>query len=54
VLPARAREVYRNLDQYLVLFTLVIFFIFAGPMIAIVNSLTNVFCRLVAGFSCLL
>jgi Zn-dependent protease len=53
VLPPRAREVYRNLDQYLVLFTLVIFFIFAGPVLAIVNSLTNVFCRLVAGFPCL-
>ena len=53
VLPLRAQIVYRNLDQYLVLFTLVIFFVFAGPMLAIVNGLTNAVCRLVAGFPCL-
>lgn len=53
VLPLRAQVVYRNLDQYLVLFTLVIFFVFAGPMLAIVNGLTNAVCRLVAGFPCL-
>ena len=53
VLPPRAQVVYRNLDQYLVLFTLVIFFVFAGPMLAIVNGLTNAVCRLVAGFPCL-
>ena len=53
VLPPRAQIVYRNLDQYLVLFTLVIFFVFAGPMLAIVNGLTNAVCRVVAGFPCL-
>jgi Zn-dependent protease len=53
VLPLRAQIVYRNLDQYLVLFTLVIFFVFAGPLLAIVNALTNAVCRLVAGFPCL-
>jgi Zn-dependent protease len=53
VLPPRAQVVYRNLDQYLVLFTLVIFFVFAGPMLAIVNGLTNAVCRVVAGFPCL-
>jgi Zn-dependent protease len=53
VLPLRAQIVYRNLDQYLVLFTLVIFFVFAGPMLAIVNGLTNAVCRVVAGFPCL-
>jgi Zn-dependent protease len=53
VLPPRAQIVYRNLDQYLVLFTLVIFFVFAGPMLAIVNGLTNALCRVVAGFPCL-
>jgi Zn-dependent protease len=52
-LPPRAAEVYRNLDQYLVLFTIVIFFVFAGPMLAIVDGLTNAVCRLVAGFPCL-
>src|SRR5918912_1160061 len=30
VMPPHAREVYRNLDQYLVLFVLVIFFLFGG------------------------
>ena len=39
VLPPRAQIVYRNLDQYLVLFTLVIFFVFAGPLLSIVNGL---------------
>ena len=52
-LPPRAQVVYRNLDQYLVLFTLVIFFVFAGPLLTIVNGLTNAVCRLVAGFPCL-
>jgi Zn-dependent protease len=52
VLPPRAAAVYRNLDQYLVLFTLVIFFVLAGPMLAIVNGLTNIVCRAVAGFDC--
>jgi Zn-dependent protease len=52
-LPPRAAEVYRNLDQYLVLFTLVIFFLLAGPVLAIVNGLTNAVCRIVAGFPCL-
>jgi Zn-dependent protease len=53
VLPPRAQIVYRNLDQYLVLFTLVIFFVFAGPLLSIVNGLTNAVCRVVAGFPCL-
>ena len=53
VLPPRAQIVYRNLDQYLVLFTLVIFFVFAGPLLEIVNALTNAVCRVVAGFPCL-
>jgi Zn-dependent protease len=53
VLPLRAQIVYRNLDQYLALFTIVIFFVFAGPMLTIVNVLTNAVCRLVAGFPCL-
>jgi hypothetical protein len=27
--------------------------VFAGPMLAIVNGLTNAVCRVVAGFPCL-
>jgi Zn-dependent protease len=41
VLPPRAREVYVNLDQYLVLFVLVIFFLLAGPFLSIVRALAD-------------
>ena len=51
-LPPRAREVYANLDQYLVLFILVIFFLLAGPLFAIVNAFANLACRLAAGLPC--
>jgi Zn-dependent protease len=53
VLPPRAREVYRNLDQYLVLFILVIFFILSGPLFAIVEAFANLACRVAAGADCL-
>ena len=46
VLPPRAAEVYRNADQYLPLFVLIVLFLFGGPLIAIVNSLTDSLCRL--------
>jgi Zn-dependent protease len=49
VLPPRAREVYVNLDHYLVLFILVVFFVFAGPLLTIVNALADVLFRLLAG-----
>ena len=49
VLPVHAREIYRNLDQYLVLFMLVIFFLFAGPLLAIVEGLVGAACDVVAG-----
>jgi Zn-dependent protease len=52
-LPQRARAVYVNLDQYLVLFVLVIFFLFAGPLLSIVNGLANGVCSLISGFDCL-
>jgi Zn-dependent protease len=52
-LPPRAREVYRNLDQYLALFVLVIFFIFPGPMFAIVRGLGNGICGIVVGGDCI-
>jgi Zn-dependent protease len=49
VLPPHPREVYMNLDQYLVLFMLVIFFLLAGPLLGIVQSLAEVLFRLLAG-----
>jgi Zn-dependent protease len=49
VLPPRAREVYVNLDQYLVLFILVIFFVLGGPLISIVNAFADVLFRLLTG-----
>jgi Zn-dependent protease len=51
-LPPRAAEVYRNADQYLPLIVLVVLFIFAGPMISIVRSLTDSLCSLLSGFTC--
>jgi len=48
-LPPRPREVYRSLDQYLGLFCLVVFFIFANPLLSIVSSLTRSLCRVVGG-----
>jgi Zn-dependent protease len=53
-LPPRAREIYANLDQYLPLFALVIFFIFAGPIFAFVGAVGNGICRVVAGVPCAL
>ncbi len=49
VLPPRAREVYVNLDQYLVLFMLVIFFLLAGPLLRIVDALASAVCTVLAG-----
>jgi Zn-dependent protease len=49
VLPPHAREVYVNLDQYLVLFMLVIFFLLAGPLLRIVDALAGAVCSVLAG-----
>lgn len=49
ILPPRAREVYTNLEQYLVLFILVIFFLLSGPFLAIVRALAEVVTRLIVG-----
>jgi Zn-dependent protease len=49
VLRGRAREVYVNLDEYLVLFILLIFFLLGGPFLAIVNSLFSAICGVLAG-----
>jgi Zn-dependent protease len=51
VLPARARGVYANLDQYLVLFILVVFFVLAAPLLGIVRALGNVLFELLTGTS---
>jgi Zn-dependent protease len=48
-LPPRAREVYMNLDQYLVLFILVVFFILSGPLLTIVRALAQFVTRLIVG-----
>ena len=52
-LPMRAREVFVNLEQYLVLFILVVFFLLAGPLQAIVRAFANMVCNLAAGADCL-
>jgi Zn-dependent protease len=51
-LPIRARTVYTNLDQYLVLFILAIVFLLPAPLLSFVNSLTDALCGVVAGRSC--
>lgn len=48
-LPPRPREVFVNLEQYLVLFILVIFFLLSGPLLAIVRALAEVLTRLIVG-----
>lgn len=49
VLPPRPREVFANLEQYLVLFVLVLFFVLAGPFRAIIDGLANAVCKVIAG-----
>ena len=49
VLPGRAREVYANLDQYLPLFMLVVFFLLAGPLLDIVDALSGTLLDLIGG-----
>lgn len=49
VLPPRPREVYVSLDQYLVLFMLVIFFLLAAPLLSIVRALASSVCTLLTG-----
>jgi Zn-dependent protease len=50
-LPPRPRQVFVNLDQYQVLFVLVVFFLLAGPFIAIVRAIANALFGLLAGVS---
>ena len=52
-LPPRAAEVYRNLDQYLPLFMLVIFFLLGAPVLGFVEAIGNLLCRGLVGGPCL-
>ncbi len=52
VLPPRPREVFVNLEQYLVLFILVVFFVLAGPLLSIVDAFANIACEFAAGVQC--
>ncbi|MGH2636019.1 MAG: site-2 protease family protein [Actinomycetota bacterium] len=51
-LPPHAREVYVNLEQYLVLFILLVFFLLSGPLFAIVEAFANLACNLASGTDC--
>jgi Zn-dependent protease len=53
MLSYRARQVYQNLDEYLPLFMLLVFFIIAGATTTIVRVLGNAVCRLITGQDCL-
>jgi Zn-dependent protease len=52
-LHGRAREIYVNLDQYLPLFLLLVFFLLAGPILGIVSVFDRALCHLFAAESCL-
>jgi Zn-dependent protease len=52
-LHGRAHEVYTNMDQYLPLFMLVIFFLLGGPILTFVNALGDALCRPLVGGNCL-
>lgn len=49
LLPARAAETYRNLDPYLPLFVLGLFFVLGGLFFGIVEALAGGLCKVVAG-----
>jgi Zn-dependent protease len=49
----RARQVYQNLDEYLPLFILLVFFILSGATLYIVRILGNAVCRLIGVGDCL-
>ncbi|MFL5799786.1 MAG: site-2 protease family protein [Actinomycetota bacterium] len=52
-LHGRAREIYSNLDQFLPLFMIVIYFLLAAPVLSFVRFLGNALCGPIAGFDCL-
>lgn len=49
VMPPRAREVYRNLEQYLILFILLIYFLLGGIALGIVDALTGALMDVIVG-----
>jgi Zn-dependent protease len=51
-LPPRAAEVYRMADQYLPLILLVVFFLFATPLLTVVDDLSTQLCQLLSGGNC--
>jgi Zn-dependent protease len=51
-LSGRAREVYTNLDQFLPLFMLLIFFLLAAPVLGFVNIFTDALCELFTAGGC--
>ena len=52
-LHGRAREIYSNLDQFLPLFMIVIYFLLAAPVLSFVRFLGNALCGLIVGGDCL-
>jgi Zn-dependent protease len=52
-LHGRAREIYTNLDQFLPLFMIVIYFLLAAPVLAFVRVLGNAVCSLIGAGNCL-
>jgi Zn-dependent protease len=51
-LHGRAREVYGNMEQYLPLFVLLVFFLLAGPVLGIVAVFEKALCNVFAGSIC--
>jgi Zn-dependent protease len=52
-LHGRAREVYSNLDQFLPLFMILIYFLLAAPVLSFVRFIGNALCGLIVGGDCL-
>ena len=50
-LSGRAQEVYSNLDQYLPLFVLLVFFLLPTPILSLVSAIAGGVCRLAAGIA---
>ena len=51
-LPPDAARVYRNADKYLPLFVLLVIFVLAGAVDAIVYGAHDVFCQAASGVTC--
>ncbi len=49
VMPPGAREVYRNLEQYLILFIILIYFLLGAYALGIVQALTDALMRVIVG-----